>query len=68
LHCGIISTGILSSLKQKISLVGDTINVAARLCFLAENNNLLISENYYENIENKHNFAPKIINVFYIPY
>ncbi len=47
-HSGEIAAGTLSRLNPKLSLVGDTINVSARLCFAADWNTVLMSEESYK--------------------
>ena len=60
LNCGIIATGVLSQIKSKKSLVGDTINVSCRLCFNAELNSICMSQNVFKHFVVKDAIPTKI--------
>ncbi len=49
LHCGAMLAGTIgSSERMQFTISGDTVNLAARLCDLAEPGKLLVSDNIYQ--------------------
>eukprot|EP00826_Nyctotherus_ovalis_P014495 TRINITY_DN14045_c0_g1_i1.p1 TRINITY_DN14045_c0_g1~~TRINITY_DN14045_c0_g1_i1.p1 ORF type:complete len:289 (-),score=32.65 TRINITY_DN14045_c0_g1_i1:87-953(-) len=53
LNDGVLAKGVLSRVKAKVSLVGDAINVAARLCFKAQANSICMSQNVFKHFPAK---------------